>query len=286
MTDDPSLDGRTGVPRRTFLAAGGAAGLAGVAGCTGFFEDRAAADATIMTVPVESDVDGEFYHPTQEHIESGVYSPLTRPLFIYVNHASLEEKPDTLGLYVKHYFEGQHDFARQTGYYATDDATREANQEAFQAVLDDLGIDPDPAGADGDRYPEIDVVYVGEETLAMIEAAMRAYATDDAAACRDVAAMDDEVDALCERASQIVLRDLLERATVDLESAETGDDHLAPDPDDAFATDPDDHLAPEPLEDVSRLLLTIRDLERVGDHAVNVAARTLYMVDNDDGLIY
>jgi phosphate transport system protein len=40
------------------------------------------------------------------------------------------------------------------------------------------------------------------------------------------------------------------------------------------------------MTDVSRLLLTIRDLERVGDHGVNIAARTLYMVENDDELIY
>jgi phosphate transport system protein len=40
------------------------------------------------------------------------------------------------------------------------------------------------------------------------------------------------------------------------------------------------------MADVSRLLLTIRDLERIGDHAVNIAARTLYMVENDDELIY
>ena len=30
----------------------------------------------------------------------------------------------------------------------------------------------------------------------------------------------------------------------------------------------------------------ITDLERIGDLAVNLAARTLYMVDNDDELIY
>ena len=40
------------------------------------------------------------------------------------------------------------------------------------------------------------------------------------------------------------------------------------------------------MTDVSRLLLTIRDLERIGDHAVNISARTLYMVENDDELIY
>jgi len=30
----------------------------------------------------------------------------------------------------------------------------------------------------------------------------------------------------------------------------------------------------------------VRDLERVGDHAVNIAARTLYMVENDEDLLY
>ena len=40
------------------------------------------------------------------------------------------------------------------------------------------------------------------------------------------------------------------------------------------------------LDEVSTQLLTIRDLERVGDHAVNIAARTLYMVENDEELIY
>ncbi|WP_293033252.1 phosphate signaling complex protein PhoU [Natronococcus sp.] len=108
------------------------------------------------------------------------------------------------------------------------------------------------------RYPDIDIASIGEETVRMVEAATDAYATDDAAATYEVAADDDAVDERCERASEVVIQDLLE--------TEVGDESL--------------------LEDVSRMLLTIRDLERVGDHAVNIAARTLYMVDNDDELIY
>ncbi|TYL37074.1 phosphate transport system regulatory protein PhoU [Natronococcus pandeyae] len=109
-----------------------------------------------------------------------------------------------------------------------------------------------------DRYSDIDIAYIGEETIGMIEDAMNAYASDDAAATHEIASADDEIDALCERASEVVIQDLLE--------TEAGGEPL--------------------LEDVSRMLLTIRDLERVGDHAVNIAARTLYMVDNDDELIY
>ncbi|ELY53913.1 phosphate uptake regulator PhoU [Natronococcus amylolyticus DSM 10524] len=110
----------------------------------------------------------------------------------------------------------------------------------------------------GSRYPDIDISAIGEQTVGMVEDAIEAYATDDTPSTYDVAAADDEVDARCKRASELVVEDLL--------ATEVGDESL--------------------LEDVSRTLLTIRDLERVGDHAVNIAARTLYMVDNDDELIY
>ncbi|SFC05833.1 phosphate uptake regulator, PhoU [Halobiforma haloterrestris] len=115
--------------------------------------------------------------------------------------------------------------------------------------------------ADRDRYPDIDIRHIGTETVDMLEAAMAAYASDDVDAAYDVAAKDERIDDLCERASEVVVRDLLETEAV-----------IAP----------DDAL----LDDVERMLLTIRDLERVGDHAVNIAARTLYMVENDDELIF
>jgi phosphate transport system protein len=116
--------------------------------------------------------------------------------------------------------------------------------------------------AEHDRFPDVDVQAMGELTLEMIEDAMIAYDGEDTDACRELAERDDEVDHFAERASGIVVRDLIER---ELES-------------------PDE--VEQMLQDVSRLLLTIRDLERVGDHAVNIAARTLYMVENDDELIY
>jgi phosphate transport system protein len=112
--------------------------------------------------------------------------------------------------------------------------------------------------SDRSRYQDIDIAYIGDETIGMVEEAVDAYATNDAAATYDVAEADDRIDTLCARASEVVIQDLLE--------TEIAEASLS--------------------EDVSWMLLTIRDLERVGDHAVNIAARTLYMVDNDDELIY
>ncbi|WP_248518005.1 phosphate signaling complex protein PhoU [Salinarchaeum laminariae] len=119
--------------------------------------------------------------------------------------------------------------------------------------------------ADQDRYPDVDVQSLGDAVIAMVEDAMMAYAEEDTDACFDISDRDDEIDELCERASQTVVRDLIER-------------EVGPDP-------PQSEIEAI-MQDVSRLLLTIRDLERVGDHAVNISARTLYMVESDDELIY
>jgi len=123
--------------------------------------------------------------------------------------------------------------------------------------------------ADREVFPDVDVQRIGDETLDMLEGAMAAYAESDPDRCYAVAEADDELDAACEAASDLVVRDLIERD--DLRAAGDGDDD-----DDTEAT----------MQNVSRLLLTIRDLERVGDHAVNIAARSLYMIENDDELLY
>ena len=114
--------------------------------------------------------------------------------------------------------------------------------------------------AERDRYPEIDLIRIGTETGEMVTAAIDAYESDDPELAKETASHDDEIDRLCEDASKAVVEDLIR--------TEYGDD-----PEDV-------------MDDVSRLLLTVRDLERVGDHAVNICARTVYMTDNDTELIY
>ena len=116
-----------------------------------------------------------------------------------------------------------------------------------------------------DMFPEVDIQAIGDDTVEMVEDAMNAYAAEDTDACFAIADRDDDLDERCRQASNAVVRDLIE-TEVDDDTSEAEVEAL--------------------MQDVSRLLLTIRDLERIGDHAVNICARTLYMVENDDELIY
>ncbi|MFC6864303.1 phosphate signaling complex protein PhoU [Halomicroarcula sp. GCM10025817] len=111
--------------------------------------------------------------------------------------------------------------------------------------------------------PEVAIDDIGRDANALLERSLEAYATGDAAACRTIAAADDDIDTLCQHASETVVRDLIE---LEADDGLWGVEQL--------------------LDDVSRVLLIIRDLERVGDHAVNIAARTLYMAENSTDLIY
>jgi phosphate transport system protein len=117
---------------------------------------------------------------------------------------------------------------------------------------------------DAERVSDVDLGGIGAAARDLFADALEAYADGDADACRHIAERDDEVDALCQQAGERIVRDLVEQGA-------GGDD-----PWDVEAV----------LDDVSRLLLSVRDLERIADHAVNVAARTLYDVESDPELVY
>ncbi|OYR39829.1 phosphate transport system regulatory protein PhoU [Halorubrum sp. Ib24] len=112
-----------------------------------------------------------------------------------------------------------------------------------------------------DVVSDVRVGGIGETVTGQLRAAVDAYVDADSEACRAIADRDDALDAACQNASDAVVRELI-------------------------ASDPDRWEIERLLDDVSRVLLTIRDLERIGDHAVNVAARTLYMNDGDLELVY
>jgi phosphate transport system protein len=112
----------------------------------------------------------------------------------------------------------------------------------------------------GDTVPSVPITDIGEMTLAQLRDALAAYETGDAERCREVAAADTDLDERCGAATNDLVRSLVTHT-------------------------PDDDVAAT-LSDTKRYLLTVRDLERAGDHAVNIAARTLYMTESDDALIY
>jgi phosphate transport system protein len=108
---------------------------------------------------------------------------------------------------------------------------------------------------------EVRVREIGETAYSQVRRAVDAYVDADSGSCRAIADRDDELDAACQNASETVVRELI-------------------------GSESDRWDVERLLDDVSRLLLTIRDLERVGDHAVNIAARTVYMNDGNPALIY
>lgn len=110
-------------------------------------------------------------------------------------------------------------------------------------------------------HPALDFRHIADAAGEMVADAMEAYAESDAISCRQIAASDDALDEACEEAGERIVRALIEEI-----------------PSEA------DHEAL--IEEATIAFVAIRDLERVGDHAVNICARTLYMVENDDELIY
>ncbi|ELZ43905.1 phosphate uptake regulator, PhoU [Halorubrum californiense DSM 19288] len=128
-------------------------------------------------------------------------------------------------------------------------------------------------GPEGGVHDAVDVRALGDGAREMVADAVAAYAARDPDACRQIAASDDAFDDRCREASEAVVRELLE-ADRARNAARDG-----PEPTDGEALEAS-------LDEVSQALLAVRDLERIADHAVNVAARTLYMIENDDELIY
>jgi len=111
------------------------------------------------------------------------------------------------------------------------------------------------------RLTSVPVADIADMAIAQVEAAVEAYVAEDPERCRTVVGGDTDLDQRCEAAADDLVRFLVnyDATTDELEAL---------------------------LADTQRFLLTVRDLERVGDHAVNIAARTLYMIDNDDEHIY
>jgi phosphate transport system protein len=116
---------------------------------------------------------------------------------------------------------------------------------------------------DDPHYPDVSLLDVGRLAGEMVGEALDAYESKDPDLAAAVVERDDELDGLCERVAETVIRDLVQ-------TTETFDE---------------DELT-SLLTEVNVLLLTLRDIERAGDHAVNIAARSFYMATNRTTLLY
>ena len=114
----------------------------------------------------------------------------------------------------------------------------------------------------GETFAAVPLVEIGEFAAAMLDDALHAFAEGDAELCKGVASRDDRLNEKCAAASSTIIRQLVE-----------------------YSGDADSAIAAAPAA-AREVLVLVRDLERVGDHAVNVAARTYYMFEFDDALLY
>ena len=114
-------------------------------------------------------------------------------------------------------------------------------------------------------HDAIDIQSLGMMAAEMVKTAVDAYETETSDTCWAVADGDDKLDADCETATKQLIRELIAKRA--------DNDH-------------DEKELAATVDQTTRALLTVRDVERVGDHAVNIAARALYMIDSDDELLY
>ncbi|MFP4136713.1 MAG: phosphate signaling complex protein PhoU [Candidatus Acetothermia bacterium] len=110
---------------------------------------------------------------------------------------------------------------------------------------------------------EDEIRRLGEFAAGMLEDALDCYERGDIESARELVERDDEMDEMCEESTKEILGHLIAKESETLNTEE----------------------ATRLGQGVSTELLAIRDLERVADHATNVAARTIYLLSSTRELI-
>jgi phosphate transport system substrate-binding protein len=103
--------------------------------------------------------------PTPETVESGAYAPLSRPLFIYVNKASL--KKPAVAAFLRYYISPQgQELVAETGYNKLNAEQFAETKARLDAALTEAGVGPPAGPVSGD------VVIDGSSTVQPITAAV------------------------------------------------------------------------------------------------------------------
>jgi phosphate transport system substrate-binding protein len=92
----------------------------------------AANAARLRAVPIQNGPDAPPVAPTPETIFAGAYTPLSRPLFIYVKDVAMR-RPEVAG-FVTFYVEHAEELAQQAGYVAPTAEDRAANAAALKVA--------------------------------------------------------------------------------------------------------------------------------------------------------
>lgn len=104
---------------------------------------------------------------------------------------------------------------------------------------------------------EVDLTGLADYAIDMARESIRAFHEEDMDLAATVVQRDDEMDRRCEEMNNVLIDHLMKS---EFEPSDRSEDVIS-------AT--------------TTILLAIRDLERVADHSVNIAARTVYMASND-----
>ncbi len=86
----------------------------------------------IKAVPIRATAESEPIAPSPETIHSGTYTPLSRPLYIYVKNATLK-RPEAAA-FVKFYLENAAELAEKAGYVAPTESEQAANSSAYSST--------------------------------------------------------------------------------------------------------------------------------------------------------
>jgi phosphate transport system substrate-binding protein len=87
---------------------------------------------TVKIVPIENS-EGEIVEPTSETVQNGTYEPLSRPLYFYVNNASVQEN-DTVYEFAKYTLEMAGEMAEEVGYVPLEEAEYEESLETLESL--------------------------------------------------------------------------------------------------------------------------------------------------------
>jgi len=109
-------------------------GVAGSPNALGYFGYTYFEENAQTLKAIEIDSGAGCVAPSAETAADGSYTPLARPLFIYVNNASFAEKPQ-VAAFVKFYAERDAEIAEAAQYIPLDDA----KAEALRAAVESLG---------------------------------------------------------------------------------------------------------------------------------------------------